>query len=173
MGSPDSWITERMINPGVEIANSVIIDQYRTTVLNRIRNTLIPDWAISQFNTLVQKMGSNLTIRQFRSNILSIIQTCMNPRSSTLTEMAQYIDTYIVQDGLSIDMKKKLPIIHIADTNWNDGEKEIHFCVYYNPGDQTIQFGMITDDDTDMMVAAVNDWVTNQEWRLFRTAVNL
>jgi hypothetical protein len=86
--------------------------------------------------------------------------------------VTEYLDTFIVQQGLSQDQRQKIPYIHIADTNWNDGDKDIHFCVYYNPCSQSIQFGMTYDDDSALMPTSVSDWVTGQEWRLFRVGVN-
>ena len=54
--------------------------------------------------------------------------------------------------------------VRFANTNWNDGVKDIYFCAYYNPRTGQLGFGTLDEDRTGLQPMDENAWVNGQQW---------
>lgn len=117
------------------------------------------------------KFPASLSIASFRSKLVDAIGKNSTASARQLSEIAGYIDIALM-NLLSPDQKKNLPLIHFADTNWNNGVNDIHFCAFFNPGNQTFSIGTVNDDDTGLRFTDPYDWVIGQQWRFFEARVS-
>ena len=170
-GDVTTWITNYLVNPGIEVADARVDADARNRIVNYTIQNLVPQELASNIQVAAHKLSMELSVSQYRSKLIDIIHSATNS-TRQLALIAQYLDIFIAGEGLSEDLRKKIPRIRIADTNWNDEDKEIYFCIYYNPCNRSVHFGMTHDNDISLMYASVDDWVTNQQWRFFRLGVN-
>ena len=98
------------------------------------------------------------------------MRSITNTRPSLLSQRADMLDTFILQNCASQASMKawQSSIIHFADSNWNDGVQDIHFCCFFNPATQMVQFGSICNDGTELTLLAQDEWVINQQWNFYR-----
>ena len=175
--SIDLWISENVVNPALQISQGAITEQVRTLIIDYISTKILAPEYVDSFKKLMATLNGELSLRAFRSKALEALRKVSHIRPSMLSQRANMLDSYILQ--LCAELKKTDlhmkawvgSIVHFADSNWNDGVKDIHFCLFLNPTTEIMQFGSICDDGTGLTLLPQNDWVTNQQWNFYRLGV--
>ena len=176
--SVDIWISENVVNPALAISQETITEQARTLIIDYMATNILSHEHVKDFKVLMSALDKELSLRAFRLKALDALRKVTQIRPSMLSQRAEMLDSYILQ--LCIDLQEAVPqmkawvssIVHFADSNWNDGVKDIHFCLFLSPATETMQFGSICDDGTGLKILPQGNWITNQQWNFYRLGVS-
>jgi hypothetical protein len=163
------WMNRFVIDPGREIAETLIESETKHTLIKRLQEDILPTTLspdkIKSCMSLFEKIPEGLTIKQYRASILEICQN-MHPQSTATTEkLKRQIDTMLCQ-SLEPSLKKKLEdsAVHFADTNWCSGIQDIHFCFAINPGTGELELWEAYANGEHLIALDQNYWLFNQKW---------
>lgn len=163
----ETWM-ESYIRENSKIANSPIDSTTQEKLLDALVQILPKELSpmISQISeTKGEASNSPATIREFRNHIL---ESCMEYRPSSdqvIRKWAQKIDTAIYE-SLPQPLRNSLEqsAIHFADTNWNRGAQDLHFCFVVNPGSGQIELWEVQSDGSALKALDQHYWLVDQQW---------
>lgn len=167
-GDCDTWINTYVVGPGKALSDSPVNFKLRLLTTNYAYSYLATEENCRQFLDEMGKIPKGMSIKQFRSAILDIINR-LDPASREITvERARLLDTKICQ-YLSNDAKKQLEdsAVHFADTNWGDGVRDVHFCFLVNPGSGELEIWEANDNGSNLVAIDQHKWLLDKEWEIF------
>lgn len=167
--STAEWINSNVIEPGEFISRSQITKKSKEMICKRLKeeillNYLPPSQIILSLNQ-IDTLSSKQSIKDFRRSILEILENQRIDQKS-LEKLRLQLDTLIYE---SIDplLQKKLEnsAIHFADTNWNHGVQDIHFCFMINPGNGQMELWEVDANGTHLKAMKQSYWLIDQKWQ--------
>lgn len=159
--SPEQWIKKTLVIPGMQVANHPMDPQVAKSILQGLFQAGLPD--TGSIETLLSNLISqNLNIQAFAQKFLTglIDQYPSDAQAITLVFDSQLLK------NLSLNNQAILQgsAIRFANTNWEENDKDIYFCAYFNPRTEQIAFGIIFEDKTRLSGMDESQWVNNQQW---------
>jgi hypothetical protein len=166
------WITEKLITPGKMISNSKISDVSREKIVRFVTSYTIPALeteGLEKFTLKTNGISANLTIREYRNATMAIIKEISTENYHPLKKIAEGLDYFIFKYVISDDEQHKLleSSVHFADTNWDAGLHDIHFCFMFNPGSGELEMWEIYEDNTGAYPLSQDDWIAKQPWMVY------
>lgn len=164
--NPSDWIRQGLMIPGMKISTRTMDSQTASALNNGVYQYLsnaIPNQ--SDYNAILPE-GQSLTVQQYAQALVDGINKYLGSNADQASEVGTLVDVTLLQVLPTADAATlEQTAIKFAFTNWNDGVKDIYFCGYFNPRTQTIGFGTIDEDKTNLQPMQNADaWVTNQQW---------
>lgn len=168
--STQTWIQNFVINPGVEVAESIIDTKTRQSIVFELENKILPDLMpeekVKVALEFIRLISEGVSIQNYRNLILKICRRVyFTDKSLLIGVLMRKIDTLICK-SLEISLKKKLQnsAVHFADTNWAFGVQDIHFCFVVNPGTSNIELWEVCANGDHLAALDQNYWLVNQKW---------
>ena len=163
----NSWIENKIILPGKQIAETKIDNNTRAKIIRSILDNFIKDDS-EFFTTQFSKIKKDITIKSFRKKILKILSKKQEALNIQFKEVILQIDTVLYQQ---LPQNEKEIIFStctpFADSNWMDGVNDIYLCFVVNPGNGELEiWGMY--DDTDKLFAMDQAiFINDRGWEFF------
>ncbi|MFI0434943.1 MAG: hypothetical protein ACH350_04340 [Parachlamydiaceae bacterium] len=166
--STKTWIQEFVINPGNEIANTLIDETTKKQLIGRLHTILSQGLPYELAHTIfrqIQEIAGPMTIKEFRNEVLAIVLRISPSDRSGVEAMTRQIDTDLCR-SLPQELRQTLEdsAVHFADTNWSREIQDIHFCFAVNPGTGQLELWEAKSDGSDLEALNQNYWLFNQKW---------
>lgn len=136
-------------------------------VLEFSQNKFIPFEKTSDFLKEIALIPETISNCEFRNQILTILNSFSINQKQKAT-YPQIFDMAFYQ--YLPETQKKLiesSAVHFADTNWNEGIHDIHFCFAVNPGTGQLAIWESYDDGSHMVLLDQKFWLMNQTWEFY------
>ena len=168
--STQDWIEKFVILPGKQISHSQIDPHTRKQMLHHVKcdifqRVLKPAHLERAFH-LLERIPNKCRIKEFRDFILKISQLVQPSLSQEdFQKLKRMVDTALCR-SLDSRLKKQLKqsAVHFADTNWNKGIQDLHFCFAVNPGSGKLEIWEVNANGSHLMSIDQHDWLLNQKW---------
>lgn len=154
-------------NPGISIAHTPIHASASSKVLQYASNFHVPKKEREKFNKLSKNIGKGLTVQQYRNAVLDLILTVVPARDSEREFIARDIDTFICNEALPENERAILSksALRFADTNWQHGVHDIHFCFIVNPGSGKLEVWEVLENGSGFQALNQSKWAKSK-WEL-------
>jgi len=141
-------------------------------------NKFVYTWLSDQFsdgaeNSLMKKFSQwghttenkTFTVQEYAQEMLSVITHLLRLDEETSYRVSMALDSILIM-ALPNDLSKKLAenTIRFAQTNWNDKDENIYFCVYFNPRTKEVDFARINEDGSGLDPMDEYEWINKQTW---------
>ncbi len=165
------WLNQRLVKPGLEIANLPLDAATRAPIQYAVR-----DQIASFFQNKEQQKqfisDINNYIKQTRQRTLSLSETCqglvdliVDLTKGDPHQIGEAVDTFALPLlPSSANQIISQQAVRFAKTNWNHGDKNIYFCAFYNPRTKEVDFGRIDEDRTNLTPVDEAMWVNGLQW---------
>jgi hypothetical protein len=163
----NQWIRKTLIMPGMQVAKRQItsdIQQALTQGMYDFISPVLPD--AQSYQELVRNLAvQTMNVQEYAQKLLNGINALLKSDENQACQTAIALDGLLLQ-SLSVQDQALLEqsAIRFAFTNWNEGEKDIYFCGFFNPRTMQVSFGTIFEDKTHLQPMDENAWVNHQEW---------
>ncbi len=166
--NPSLWILENMINPCKSISETKITQEEKDKLLFLVSSQIILKDDLNKFRDKIASLPADLTLSTFRNDIILIIKEIHNSNYNIKT-ISKTIDFFIFNSLLSKKKQSiiKSSIIHFADTNWNVGIHDVHFCFIYNPGSASVEMWEVHENGKGLYPVCQEDWIIKQTWHIY------
>ena len=164
--STEKWVQDHIIAPGEAIAKSIATKETKENVITYINQTYIPKKDQVKFTTNANLLGKSLTVQQFRNALIELIRSMATKAYTKIDSIILDLDAQLCIVALPNNDAKTLRnnIIHFADTNWNDGIHDVHFCWIFNVGSGLIEMWKRNDNGGSISSLDQKDWIINKTW---------
>ncbi|MDP1880107.1 MAG: hypothetical protein Q8K60_04130, partial [Parachlamydiaceae bacterium] len=162
------WLESTVIQPGLEIANSIIDKTTAKNLLKKIDHKILPHFFTPEIKKMIfsqiDRIDKKMKIKAYRDAIINVCEHALAD-SSKEELLKREIDSAICQ-SLSIELKTKLEnsTVYFGDTNWNQGIHDLHFCFLINPGTAQLELFESYSNGTNLKALDQNYWLINQKW---------
>lgn len=170
---PASWISQRLILPGLELANSLIEEDCRQRIFEYISEQLLAHEYNPSFLHETKTFPKRLSISLFRNKVLELLNKIAPLPPLATAQRTRHLDTALCH--LLPPTQKSLfenQAIHFADTNWYKGIHDIHLCFVFNPGSRQLEIWEVCDDGSHLLAVDQNLWLHQQEWEFYNFSSN-
>lgn len=152
-----------------------LTEDLRQAIITQAANCFKTNAEKERFYSKVEKINVYDTVNAFIEVILDIIKYLLPTALTEHKRNAEYLIRRTVLEHAvrtkSVEALKPF-IVHFADTNWNDGDHNIHFCFF--PHEGRVYFGTVYDDGTNLQMMDQDEWVNNQQWSILtRSLISL
>ncbi len=167
----DAWLQQYSIQPNMGIAQTIMDaatkQAFTTSFLAWLQQSAkLSQSDLNYVSSVVSKFNQqSLSIQAYATNFLSTIDQIFRLAGSQANEVSVPFDALFLQSLPSATQKQlSQTAIRFAKTNWNEGDKNLYFCTFFNPRTATLGFGTIAEDLTELNVMDEYQWVDQQEW---------
>ncbi len=167
--APSLWIHKTLVIPGMQVATRTI-DSATQLKLSQAMWQLIskafPN--TSRYQQLITSLSkTKMNIQAYSQKLIDGINQLLGSSPAQAQRIAQAFDSTLLQCLSPLDQAiLGQSAIKFAFTNWNEGLKDIYFCVYFNPRTGQISFGTILEDKTQLRSMDEAAWVNSQQWHV-------
>lgn len=163
--NPSDWIQRKMALPGQNIANGLISLESKQLFVQEILTNL-PDEVKSPFEQFATALDTqSLSLSQYAQTLLSGLKGLFPPSSQVEQQLTLIVDRALLK-AIPFLQSKALQeqAMRFANTHWQEGIKEIYFCIYFNPRTQKLSLATIHEDKTELNPASELDWIQGVRW---------
>lgn len=158
----DRWIQSTLVTPGMRVAAMGVSPSTQSAVIQALLADGLPE--SSDLHTLAASLSNQkLNVTVFAQKLLQGLQRIYS--SDDPNQLAVALDGALIQ-SLPADQQTILQrsAVRFALTNWNEGIEDIYFCAFFNPRTQSISFGNMLEDKTQLTPMDETAWVNQQQW---------
>ncbi|MCB1134882.1 MAG: hypothetical protein KDK78_01335, partial [Chlamydiia bacterium] len=164
----DQWIQAHVIEPGLAVAEAKLPDASRQEMISYCHRYHIGKGRADRFNQLANQIPSHISVQRFRDQLIDCVLQVEGSNIKDKQLTMRRIDSRLVSvlpEGLRQVLSESA--LHFADTNWNSGVQDLHFCFVVNPGTKAVEIWKSYADRSIMMAMNQNDWLLEREWEFF------
>lgn len=165
--TPKEWIEKYLLKPGQVIANSLATQDTRVKLIQFVASNLITKAGQLEFFKQVQMVHKDSPVRDFRNNLVTLIQRLPAASVTNRDYVARNVDTFLCEQALPEAQRALLheTAVHFADTNWTFGEHNIHYGFQVNPGTGQLDVWKIADDSSKMEAIPQPKYEKQDSWK--------
>ena len=158
-------IEKRLIVPGKKAASTKLENRSVGLICTKIGEKLIEKRQMRPWRKAVETLLTRPTVAELRSELKKITEKF--GKKDDPEQLLRQLDTLIL-NNLPEKIQKEITdnTVHIADTNWNCGLQDLHFCILFNPGTEQIELWRCCDTNYDFVALSQKEWVEG-DWELF------
>jgi hypothetical protein len=168
----DQWLGQLM-KDNQPIAEAILDDECKTRFVNEIVQWLENNAGLSSLSSSLLKTSlvllnlKTMTISEYATSAYKKVLSAVHADSSIEHQIAPIFDTLFLyslpEETLTALSQSAL---RFANTNWNSGEKNLYFCVFFNPRTSQLGFGTIAEDRTELQEMSEYEWIDNLTWEV-------
>ena len=169
----DQWLQEKAIQPNIAIGSSLIDDNTKQGFSNSLlgwvgQNAGDSSPVLEQYKAaLAQANQQQLSVHDYAVSLLATLVSDLQADDNTAKQIAIVFDSILMQSlptAASQQLTKNT--LGFALTNWNQGDENLYFCVFFNPRTSKLSFGAVTEDKSQLIVMDENQWVDQKTWEV-------
>lgn len=159
------WMKENMTLPSAGIAQTVISTNSRSLLINFLMSK-IDEAHRPQFSKQAHALTQNMAIREYRGTLLNIASKYLEPSYENFEDLAGELDAFLMTEALPENILKILrdSRVHFADSNWERGMHETHFCFLENPGTGSFELWEVLENGKGLFPLKQNRWIQGKKW---------
>jgi len=165
--SPEVWIEEQLIKPGMEIANSQVTDEMKEKLIAYAQEE-IPKKKWSKFEKFLKNGPSSSSVQAFRQRMADAISKFQDLHLKPLEVYKLEIDHvlfYSLSEARQADLKQSA--VHFADSNLHERDHDLHYCFILNPGSGAVEVWEIKDDNSSLHPLDQGVITEDETWEIF------
>lgn len=171
-GSASDWVKDTVVKPGVEISQTPIDEVTQRNLLQKIETEILPTFMkkthIPIYKRLIDIIPKELSIMEYRQAVVSILRRLDSTYIPLLEKLSRQIDTALIESlAPTLQKQFKDSVVQFADTNWNNGIHDLHFCFAVNPGTGNLEVLECQENGEKLSALDQKYWLSNQEWEFF------
>ena len=130
------------------------------------QNTQLSQNDLNYVNSILGKLNTQaLTTQCYAQTVLTTIDHIFNLSGNQAMEFSVPFDAiFLLSLPQATQQALSSTAIRFAKTNWDQGDKNLYFCTYFNPRTANLGFATIAEDRTMLNVMDEYQWVDQQEW---------
>lgn len=158
--SIEAWLEETIIKPGQAIANTKITPEIRQKLDAYILDRFVPEAEREEFQNALHALFKDVTITEYRQGIENLMSKDPEQRYHPLEDTMQRIDTFLVDRGLTPELREQLlrTAVPFADSNWMSSVHDNYYQLMVNPGSGELEIVMMNLDGSDFSPIRENFW---------------
>jgi hypothetical protein len=165
---PAHWIHTAIVEPGLQVAGSKLPVETREKIIDYCARYILASSRREQFKDKAKDIPDGLTVHEFRRNLVNLIDDIEGPYLSKRDYSIRKVDSRLVEylpDNLRSILTDSA--VHFADSNWNDGVQDLHFCFVLNPGSKQLEFWQVQADREELWAMDQERWMLDRRWEFF------
>lgn len=165
--SAAQWINQSLISPGLTLSKQIVLPAMKQQVAQGVNQFISPVLKNPQaYQNLVNSLNKmNLSVHDYAQKFLSgvnqILQLDQDLQNRLALQFDQLLLASLPSQSQSVLQKSA---IRFANTNWNEGAREIYFCAFFNPRTLSVAFGTVLEDKTELTPMDESEWVNHCDW---------
>ena len=171
--SSDGWIYNKIVAPNLKLQTTLVDDKTKQTFSDNLIHWLNEN--VQGFKQIEGAFSSSLShinqkqmdIKTYATAVLSLLSTSLHATENAQKELSVVFDSlFLISMPDALYQELSQTALRFANTNWNQGDKDIYFCVYYNPRSGGLSFGTIDEDRSNLNAMNEYEWVDQQQWEV-------
>lgn len=161
----EEWMEKTILEPGRKVSETFIEESTRENLLSVTGKKWVAKFKLDLFFEKARGLPRPISHKNFRNALLKIINDLQPYPEETQLKLARFIDSHLCH-FLPKKVKKAFErsVFHFADTNWNSGIYDIHFCFLINPGNGNLEMWKAFDIGSHYIALDQNIWLLGQKW---------
>lgn len=166
------WLHRTCIEPGKAATNEWTTTEMRQKLIDIIHQEILDESDIASFDKKILTLGLEKTIAQFRNAILDIFKDL---KRYDLKSARLEIDNIIHEKIIPPQLRKQLvnSAIHFADSNWEEGVYDVHFCYMVNAGNRELEYVVMNEDGSNIIIVDQDKWLNTAFFALIPEELKL
>lgn len=174
--SSDQWLNRQLIQASAPVASAIIDNGTKQSFSRNFvgwlqKNAQLSADAVNALNSSISHLNqmnpAQMTVQNYSSSFFKMLVSMFRLPDSNAKALSVSFDSIFLR-CLPPSMVQGLAqkAIRFAKTNWDDGDKNLYFCMFFNPRTAALSFGTIAEDRTELDIMSEYEWVDQQEWEV-------
>ncbi len=167
-GRPSNDIVQEYIDKYCSsLEESKLGPKKHKAILDWVKKRFIPNENLEEFDSIMSKQKKP-TLSECKQSIQEYLVQIHGDDAKTVKKLESMLHVGLTKKFHQTNGTNMEAVIPFADTNWNEEDNSIYFCIYPTPSGP--QMGMIFQDGSNLRPMNQSEWLGG-EWEVSETEV--
>lgn len=164
----NEWVEQKLLTAGRTVSEALLPLENLEKIIKYVKKYLLTPNKELLLDNYLAKIPQELSVKEWRSILAAFLESNEPCDAFAHRQRVCSLDTAFYR-ALPLRLKQLLEAsaVQFADTNWQYGNFDLHFCFVVNPATGEVEMWEAYDDGSHLQAIDQQQWIVKKTWEFY------